>query len=195
MALNLIFDRTDTDADRWFYLSTKLDTKGWAGLTLDEQREWLTQLKGGYNHTDMNRVGTTMVYLGERFLDLLPHLVEYREGYSVADDPLFHMPYEAGDVDIKPKTDWELGDPVWIDQATRYLADLTVLRGLLPLYSKAPQVPEDLANLTVQEANDIERLLFDIDEEITATTAKVEKWIRDTVAAWMYSGDVLSGEV
>ena len=195
MALDLIFDRTDADADRWYFLSTKLDTKGWTELTADERQEWLSNLKGGYNHTDMNRVGNAVAYLGKRFTDLLPHLVEYRESYIVADDPLFHLPYVAEDVAIRPKTDWELGDPVWIDQATRYLADLSVLRGLLPLYAQAPEVPDDLVDLTVQEANDIEKLLFDIDEEITATTERMEKWIRDTATAWFYSGDILSGEV
>lgn len=195
MALDLIYDRTAEDADRWYYLSTKLDTVGWSGLTSEDQQEWLTQLKGGYNHTDMNRVGNAVVYLGGRFTDLLPHLVSYREGYNVADDLLFHLPYVAEDVAIKPKTNWALGDPVWIDQAVQYLADLSVLRGLLPLYAKAPAVPPDLVDLTIQEANDIEKLLVDIDAEITATTLKVEKWIRDTAAAWMYSGDIFSGEV
>ena len=195
MALDLIYDRTPEDADRWYYLSTKLDTVGWSGLTSEEQQEWLTQLKGGYNHTDMNRVGNAVVYLGGRFTDLLPHLVSYREGYNVADDPLFHLPYIAEDVAIKPKTNWALGDPVWIDQAVQYLADLSVLRGLLPLYAEAPAVPPDLVDLTVQEANDIEKLLVDIDAEITATTLKVEKWIRDTAAAWMHSSDIFSGEV
>lgn len=195
MALDLIYDRTAEDADRWYYLSTKLDTVGWRELTSEEQQEWLSQLKGGYNHTDLNRVGNAVAYLGGRFTDLLPHLVLYREGYNVADDPLFHLPYVTEDIAIKPKTDWKLGDPVWIDQATRYLADLSVLRGLLPLYAKAPAVPTDLVDLTVQEANDIEKLLVDIDAEITATTLKVEKWVRDTAAAWMYSGDILSGEV
>jgi len=195
VALNLIFDRTAADADTWYYLSTKLDAEGWSALTVEERVQWLSQLKGGYNHTDMNRVGSTTVYLGNRFTDLLQHLVTYRENYAVADDPLFHLPYVAEDVDINPKTNWSLGDPVWIDQATRYLADLSVLRGLLPLYAEAPAVPNDLAALSVQEANDIERLLYDIDAEITATTEKVEKWIRDTAAAWMYSGDIFSGEV
>lgn len=195
MALDLIYDRTAEDAEQWHYLSTKLDTGGWNSLTAEEQQQWLTQLKGGYNHTDMNRVGNAVAYLGKRFTDLLLHLVAYREDFNVADDPLFQMPYVAEDVAIKPKTDWALGDPVWVDQAVRYLADLSVLRGLLPLYAGAPAVPPDLVDLTMEEANDIEKLLFDIDAEITATALRVEKWIRDTAAAWMYSGDIYSGEV
>ena len=195
MALELIYDRTEEDTQRWNELATKLDTQGWGGLTASERTEWLSYLKGGYNHTDLNRVGNAVAHIGGRFLDLLPHLVEYRENYGVADDKLFHLPYVAADVNIDPKTNWKRGDPVWTDQAARYLADLSVLRGLLPLYLGAPKVPPDLVGLTIQEANDIERLLFDIDAEITATTQKVEKWVRDTATAWLYSGDNCSGEV
>ena len=79
MALeNLIYDRTEGDAERWLYLSRKLDTEGWAELTAAEKREWLTQLKGAYNYTDMNRVGSAVEYLGERFTSLITHLIEYR---------------------------------------------------------------------------------------------------------------------
>ena len=195
MALELIYDRTEEDAARWRELSTKLDKQGWSALTQAEQLQWLTQLKGGYNYTDLNRVGIAVSYLGQCFRDLLTHLVDYRERYGAANDALFRLPYTAEDIAIRPKTDWALGDPVWADQAAQYLANLSILRSLLPLSSDVPQVPPDIADLTVQEANDIEKLLFDLDAEIAVTTKKVEKWIRDTAAAWVYSGDTCSGEV
>ncbi len=196
MALdNLIYDRTEGDAERWLYLSRKLDTEGWAELTAAEKREWLTQLKGAYNYTDMNRVGSAVEYLGERFTSLITHLIEYRALYGVADDPLFRVPYTAADVDIDPKTDWSIGDNVWADRAARYLIDLTVVRGLLPLAADAPSVPSDMVDLTIGEANDIERLLVVIDEEITVVTARLEEYIRLTAAAWFFSGDLFSGEV
>ena len=196
MALdNLIYDRTEGDAERWLYLSRKLDTEGWAELTAAEKREWLTQLKGAYNYTDMNRVGSAVEYLGERFTSLITHLIEYRAAYGVADDPLFRVPYTAADVDIDPKTDWSIGDNVWAERAARYLVDLTVVRGLLPLAADAPPVPADMVDLTIGEANDIERLLVVIDEEITVVTARLEEYIRLTAAAWFFSGDLFSGEV
>ena len=148
MALdNLIYDRTEGDTERWLYLSRKLDTEGWAELTAAEKREWLTQLKGAYNYTDINRVGSAVEYLGERFTSLITHLIEYRALYGVADDPLFRVPYTAADVDIDPKTDWTIGDNVWAERAVRYLVDLTVVRGLLPLAADAPSVPADMVDL------------------------------------------------
>ena len=57
MALDLIYDRTAEDAEQWHYLTMKLDTEGWSSLTAEEQQRWLTQLKGGYNHTELNRGG------------------------------------------------------------------------------------------------------------------------------------------
>ena len=47
-----------------------------------------------------------------------------------------------------------------------------------------PNVPPDMEKLTYQEANDIEQILTDIDRLITNMTF-----------AWVYSGDLYSGEV
>ena len=195
MALDLVFDRTAADAERWNYLATKMDSHGWGALTSKEQAEWLTKLKGGYNHTDMNRVGTAVALLGVRFANLILYLVEYREMYGVANMPLFNVPYTSEDITIAPKTNWAEGDPVWADQATQYLANLSVLRELLPPPANTPRVPADLVNLTLDEANDIERLLYMVEEEITRVTLMMEKWIRDTAATWHYSGDLYSKEV
>lgn len=196
MALpNLIYDRTEADAERWLELASKMDSEGWSALTLAEQAEWLTDIKGGYNHTDLNRVGNAVAFLGGRFTGLITHLIEYRGVYGVANDALFRVPYVAADVAIDPKTDWALGDPVWLDQAARYIADISTLRGLLPLTDAFPPAPEDAVDLTVGEANDIERLLSMLDDEIDRVTALMEKWIRDTAAAWFFSGDLYGGEV
>lgn len=196
MALtNLIYDRTSADAARWLELASKMDDRGWNALTAAEQAEWLTDIKGGYNHTDLNRVGTAVAYLGGRFTGLITHLIEYRGIYGVANDALFRVPYVATDVAIDPKTDWAHGDTVWMDQAARYIADISTLRGLLPLTSEFPPAPADAIDLTIEEANDIEKLLSMLDDEITRVTAMMEKWIRDTAAAWFYSGDLFGGEV
>lgn len=196
MALpTLIYDRTPEDANRWQYLSTKLDTEGWAGLSLSEQREWLTDLKGGYNCSDLNRVGTAVEYLGGRFRDLITHLIVYRGAHDVASDPLFETPYVTADVAVFPKTDWQITDHVRASQAARFLNDLSVLRSLIPLPMTTPPVPPDLVDLTLDEANDIEKLLQIVDTEITLLTAKLEKWISDTSLSWMFSGEVFSMEV
>lgn len=196
MALpTLIYDRTQEDANRWQYLSTKLDTEGWAGLNPSEQREWLTDLKGGYSCSDLNRVGAAVEYLGGRFRNLITHLIAYRGEYGVASDPLFETPYITEDVAVFPKMDWQITDHVRASQAARFLTDLSVIRSLIPLPKATPTVPPDMVDLTLEEANDIEKLLQIVDTEITLLTAKLEKWISDTSLSWMFSGEVFSQEV
>ena len=196
MALpTLIYDRTQEDANRWLYLSTKLDTEGWTGLSLSEQSEWLTDLKGGYNCSDLNRVGTAVEYLGGRFRNLITHLIAYHGEYGVASDPLFETPYITEDVVVAPKTDWQITDHVRASQAASFLTDLSTIRSLIPLPKATPAVPPDMEDLTFAEANDIEKLLQIVDTEITLLTEKLEKWIYDTSLSWMFSGEVFSQEV
>ena len=101
------------------------------------------------------------------------------------------MNYVAGrlesagyDPHISPKTDW--GDDDWVDPAEQavYLGYLGELRSQFPMMQTTPNVPPDMEKLTYQEANDIEQILTDIDRLITNMTF-----------AWMYSGDLYSGEV
>lgn len=195
MALDLIYDRTDADAERWLYLAEKMDAEGFEALTLAERAEWLTDVKGSYNCSDLNRVGSAVSYLAARFRDFIPNLAAYVAAYGLADDPLFHLPYEASDVTVYPKTNWALGDYMRPNQAAQYLLNLTVLRGLLPMPSNTPAVPPDMVDLTISEANDIERLLDIVDDEITCVTEMMEKWVRGTAAAWYYSNDSFSSEV
>ena len=154
--MNLITDRTQADVDRAEYLASL----GLAAMTEAERTEYLTDLKGAYNATDLNRVGAAMNYVAAR-------LVEH--GFVVS---------------IDPKTDWTSMD--WPTPSTmeRYLADLAELRGKFALMESTPAVPEDMERLTYEEANDIEKILEDIDRLLTYTAQ-----------AWFYSGDLFSGEV
>lgn len=101
------------------------------------------------------------------------------------------MNYVAGrmesagyDPHISPKTDWK--DDDWVDPAAQavYLGYLAELRSQFAMMQTTPPVPNDMEKLTYQEANDIEQILADIDRLITNMTF-----------AWMYSGDIYSGEV
>ena len=56
LALDLIYDRTDADAERWLYLAEKMDAEGFEALTLAERAEWLTDVKGSYNCSDLNTI-------------------------------------------------------------------------------------------------------------------------------------------
>ena len=65
----------------------------------------------------------------------------------------------------------------------KYLKNISAIREAISVYETTPEPPSNMDNLTWQQANDIEKILFDIDEIIT----KMEQ-------AWFYSGDLYSGE-
>lgn len=83
-----------------------------------------------------------------------------------------------------PKTDWATDDAPTISQMREYLADVEELRSAIAVLPTTPVVPTGMDGLTYSEANDIEQILTDIDRLIT-----------NMAFAWMYSGDLYSGEV
>lgn len=124
--------------------------------------------KGIYQASDLNRVGAAMSYVAER-------LVEF--GYNPS---------------INPKTDWE--DTEWVNQsqAAHYLADLAELRKQITIFYTTPEVPARLTatgpntkdGLNYERANDIEKILEDIDRLLTLILQNL-----------LYAGEIFSGEV
>ena len=101
---------------------------------------------GYYNVTDLNRVGSALAAVGARLT---------AAGYAVP---------------IAPKTDWTIEDIPTTTQMQRYIADVAVIRAALAVRASTPPTPPDMDDLTVEEANDIERILRDVDELITSMT-------------------------
>ena len=152
----LITDRTEPDVA---YVKA-LSEKGLDGMSDAEKAEWGGEMKGAYNASDLNRVGLAVDYLTSRLRSC---------GISVA---------------TAPKTDWSVNDAPTISQMRKYLADVEALRSAIAVLTTTPDVPTDMDGLTYTEANDIEKILIDIDRLITNMTF-----------AWFYSGDIYSGEV
>ena len=96
------------------------------------------------------------------------------------------------DPHISTKTDWKNED--WVDHAAQavYLGDLEELRKQFSMMKSTPEVPPRILatgintndGLTHTWANDIERILEDVDALLTNISA-----------AWFFSGDLFSGEV
>ena len=116
--------------------------------------------KGTYNASDLNRVAAAMNYVAGRLES---------DGY---------------DPHISPKTGWK--DDDWVDPAAQavYLGYLAELRSQFAMMHTTPPVPNDMEKLTYQEANDIEKILEDIDRLLTNASQ-----------AWFYSGDIYASEV
>lgn len=94
--------------------------------------------KGSYNASDLNRVG-------EACAELYATLTRY--GYSVPG-------YTA------LKTDWGIGNIPTAAQMETYLATVAALKAAI---LATQELPETMEHLTVEGANNIERLLAEID--------------------------------
>lgn len=86
--------------------------------------------------------------------------------------------------DISPKIDYAIQDVPIATQMAQYLSDLDTLKTTFVVYSTTPSAPSTMDLLGYISANNIEQILKDIDALIT-----------NMVAAFVYSGEVYSGEV
>ena len=129
--IDLIYDRTNEDVTRLKTLRTKVKNRT---ATEAEFEEWLTSMKGAYNNTDLNRVGEAINYLGG---------VLKKYGYSNS---------------ASAKTDWEIGEKPNPKQMKEYLDNINKLKQVFP-YTQI-KLPDDMVNLDISEANDIERFFY-----------------------------------
>ena len=153
----MITDRTDQDVDRVKVLMAK----AWQDMTPEEQAEWSSPMKGAYNHTDLNRVGGALNYVRDRLVNA---------GY------LQQSVFTA-------KTDWIVDDIPTFAEMADYLRYIPIVREALAQFPTTPSAPRDADEFDYNVANDIEKILVDVDELITRMAA-----------AAFYSGDLFSGE-
>ena len=157
---NLVTDRTQADVER----VKALAAKGFAAMTSDERAEWLTGMKGAYNASDLNRVGTALNYLAARLSSIC--------GRSIA---------------WTAKTDWAVTDIITASQAAEYRRQIQDIRDALAYPAGTPDAPE-LGRLTYIGANDIERILALCEDLIV----NVAKSFRHTGAAECAAGGLLT---
>ena len=67
---------------------------------------------------------------------------------------------------------------------TLYLLNVAAIRAAIVVMKSTPSVPVDVSNFTMQEANDIEKILRDINLLLV-----------NSLMSWYYSGDLFAGEV
>ena len=157
MALNLIFDRAEEAAIRLKELKA-IGSDNW---TADEREEWfLTINRGGYNISDYNRVESAVQQLATTLNSL---------GYATL---------------LQTKTDWAEGYTPAPADLDRYIANIHTLRPILPTLPGTPEAPATMDGIDWQGANDIEKILLDI-----------ETVIERMVAAFWYMGELFMGEV
>lgn len=115
--------------------------------------------RGAYNHTDFNRVAAAMELLGE---------VLYSYGYLNT-----YVPEPVRDVYTIPAQSDTLA----------YLANVERMRTARPLPEAHPATPEDMEGFTFEEANDIEKILV----QVNAILPLLE-------LSWPLCGEAMCGE-
>ena len=151
----MITDRTSADVRR----VKELAAKGYANMTADEKTEWNAGLKGAYNAADLNRVGQACA-------DLYTALAG--AGYAVPG-------YTA------LKTDWTNSDRPTKAQLTTYLSTVSAIKAVLPAVT---DLPSTMKSLTYEGANNIEKLLVEVDDILNRI-----------IAVYIRSGEWNSGNV
>lgn len=154
--LKLITDRSAKDVARW----QELRDKGYSAMSEEEKAEWNGAMKGCYGYTDMNRV--------EGAVQLLARQIS-RLGYLYS--PTVRMNWTRQD--IPGREDME-----------RYFGNVAGLRASIPVLPSTPMAPDMYSGLDYSKANDLEKILLDVD--------RVSKNITDT---WYFAGEITLGEV
>ncbi len=155
----LVTDRTQADVER----VRELAAKGFSAMTAAEQAEWLGGIKGAYNASDLNRVGTALNYLVARLDTICGRSITWTA-----------------------KTDWAVTDIATASQAAEYRQHIQDIRNALTYPAGTPDAPE-LNRLTYTGANDIERILALCEELIDNIT----KTFRYTGAAECATGGLI----
>lgn len=169
----LITDRTEADFNR----AMALAAKGWDAMTDAEKAEWRANPKGAYNVSDLNRVTAAMEYL----TDLL-------RGYGYNVD---YQPVSITHADGTTDGTWLETDEPTYSQLERYRLNVASVRAVLAMLPTTPETPARIVassvgatdGLTWAGANDIERILEDVNDSIN----RMEK-------TWFYSGEIYCGE-
>lgn len=126
---------------------------------VDVWRAGGTNTKGEYKFTDLNRVGAALHTLSAE-LDVC--------GISAP---------------VTVRTDWNRSSIYTLAELDAYLDDVRTIRSALNMSAETPAAPTTARFLTWSQANDIERILLDVEDTI----------IRMRLG-WFRSGEICSGE-
>ena len=122
-----------------------------------EHQSSAEHLKGAYNYTDLNRIEEWTDYLATEL-----------NSYSYITDPTI-------------KTDWTEADIPTYEHMERIRSNINALKNV---YCATTSVPSSLSQMTYKKANDIERVLYEINENF-----------ENMKKEFYYSNEIMAGEV
>lgn len=147
MMTNLVYDRTAEDVAEVRRLLWKLDPEVGEELTDEEWAKWNAGMKGAYNYTDMNRVESAVKTLAAALTSA---------GYPVEIAPVLKGSKSED-------REWQEGDVLYRPQWTTYLGNVQRLRDAYYTLAETGQLPAPGDKLGYVGANNIEKVLADID--------------------------------
>lgn len=110
----------------------------------------------------------------------------FTDGPEIVPEPIITPPV------ITTRTNWTIKDIPTAEQVEQYLANVEAIRSMMsniPVYPSdwqaPPETPETMQHLTYEQANDIERILTDINDLLV--------WVSNNLL-WLFAGDVYAGE-
>lgn len=128
-----------------------LAAKGKAGLwTAAERSEWLSGMKGAYTYKDFNRVESAVAEIAKML-----------------------------GVTVTTVTNWTETSVLKEADTQRYLANIRKLRTICQGLTNTPATPESLRRMNYVTANNIEKILADLET---------------VILSWTRCGDVYCGE-
>lgn len=118
---------------------------------------------GPYDWRDFNRVGTFVAEV----VDVLS-----KAGYKA---------------DVVTKTDWTRQSIQTRQDMAQYIANIQTLRNILAFHPETPAAPDTIRFLTYQKANDIERILLELEIQLESMMRVYPK----AAMPWAYAGGML----
>lgn len=115
-------------------------------------------LRFSWDYRALNRTEKAMEYVNEIFKEL---------GYFK---------------NMQFKTDWS-NEEITREQAERYIDNLRTLRSFLIMESTTPIVPNTINGMSISKANDIEKIIYDIDV-----------LLKKIISNFRYANDLYCGE-
>lgn len=141
----MVFNRSQTQVSNYLQIRQRIINGNASAI---DKARFLADMQGAYNASDLNRVGTAILYLQTE-------LASY--GITVT------LP--------TVKTDFAKTDVPTITQMNDYLSAVSILRGAISLTPLTPDVPSTMQGLTYEEANAIEKILDDVYYTLEAISA------------------------
>lgn len=147
----LITDRSKADVSAFYSLLAK-PLYRWTTEEIDAFNNGL--LKGGYWWTDLNRVTACMEYLDAELEKL---------GYETGYEPVIvHFDSEP----VVNKYTWLKEDKPTISQLDQYLENIEKIKSTLADIPTNPDAPSEMRKLSVEAANNIEKILLNLNTMI-----------------------------